>query len=180
LIAVRAPEGSGSRRAAGGPIVREARRNVTYGYYDTGVIVLRNELFRDDALGMLLLRRLKELQIESVDVIEAVERQLIDYLGKYRRAIIVYSFDEMAGTEMIETQMEPGKGWSNGCRLHSTKLENSLSAWLDGGSPLPEFIKVYGVPRSRSLEEGVPPRGDETAARTRSAVNGILQTLGMA
>jgi len=151
-----------------------------YGYYDSGVIVLRNELFMDDALGMLVLRRLKELQIESVDVIEAVERELIDYLGKYRRAIIVYSFDEMDGDDMIEMEMEPGKGWRWAFRLHSIKLANSLSAWLDDGSLLPEFLKVYGVPRSRSLEDGAPIRGDEMAATTGRVVDGILKTLGMA
>ncbi|MGA2106191.1 MAG: hypothetical protein ABSH25_00955 [Syntrophorhabdales bacterium] len=68
---------------------------------------MRNELFRDDALGIPVLRRQKELRIESVDVIEAVERELINYLGKYRMAIIVYSSDEMEGGDMIEMEIQP-------------------------------------------------------------------------
>ena len=68
---------------------------------------MRNELFRDDALGIPVLRRQKEFRIESVDVIEAVERELINYLGKYRMAIIVYSFDEMEGGDMIEMEIQP-------------------------------------------------------------------------
>ena len=68
---------------------------------------MRNELFRDDALGIPVLRRQKKFRIESVDVIEAAERELINYLGKYRMAIIVYSFDEMEGGDTIEMEIQP-------------------------------------------------------------------------
>ncbi|MGD0661286.1 MAG: hypothetical protein ABSD38_24745 [Syntrophorhabdales bacterium] len=68
---------------------------------------MRNELFREDALGMSVLRRRKELRIEPIDVIEAVEREPINYLGKYRMAIIVYSFDEMEGGDVIEMEIQP-------------------------------------------------------------------------
>jgi len=56
---------------------------------------------------MSVLRRRKELRIEPIDVIEAVEREPINYLGKYRMAIIVYSFDEMEGGDVIEMEIQP-------------------------------------------------------------------------
>ncbi len=80
-----------------------------FGYYDMAVIGLRNELFQDDSFGIRVARRLKELNIEPIDVIEAAEGELAEHLARYRTAIVVYSFHDSDNGEVVEMDLGVGR-----------------------------------------------------------------------
>jgi len=149
-----------------------------FGYYDMAVIGLRNELFQDDSFGIRVARRLKELNIEPIDVIEAAEGELAEYLARYRTAIVVYSFHDSDNGEVVEMDLGVGREKVTSLPRGGAKLPDALLRWQAGASTLPELIKVYCVPQAALSEVGgrrPAPKG----VRVRTVVNRILHALGI-
>jgi Ni,Fe-hydrogenase maturation factor len=148
-----------------------------YGYYDAAVIGLRDEMFQDDSFGIRVARRLKELHIEPIDVIEATECELADYLDRYRTAIIVYSFHDSKNGEIIEMELEARQERTTSLPRSGAKLPEALLRGQGKASRLPEVIKVYCLPQAGVLKMGVP--ATQKGIRVRAVVNRILQALGI-
>jgi hydrogenase maturation protease len=146
------------------------------GFYDTAVIGLRSGMREDDAFGTLVARQLKASRIDSIDIIEAADCDLLDILNMYRRAVVVCSLSGKENGEVFEAELESGKGWKLPLPPHSMNLLDRLSLLRENGPLVPEFLKVYCAyqPESRQSDAMTGKMQD----RVSFVVTRILQTLG--
>ena len=149
-----------------------------FGYYDMAVIGLRNEIFQDDSFGIRVARRLKALNIEPIDVIEAEEGELADHLARYRTAIVIYSFRDSENGEVVEMDLGTGREKVTSLPGSGAKLPDALLRWQENAPTLPELIKVYCVPQA-TLSGAGGRRPAPKGVRVRTVVNRILHALGI-
>jgi Ni,Fe-hydrogenase maturation factor len=159
-------------------MVSKTGRAHMYGYYDMAVIGLRNEAFQDDSFGIRVARRLKELNIEPIDVIEAAESELAGHLARYRTAVVVYSFHDAENGEVIEMDLRAGRETVTSLPPRGAKLPDALLRWQANAPTLPELIKVYCVPQAALTEvNGLRPAAK--GVRVSAVIKRILHALGI-
>ncbi len=145
---------------------------------DTVIIGLGNDLLADDAFGIMVARRLKELEIGSVDIVEAAEHGLglLEYLEGYKRAIIVDALIDTEKGRIVETDLEAGNRLI-APSFHAVSLIEALHVAKEAGLKLPARVKVYAVTVLDSFVIG----GEMSPEIVRSipvVVDRILQSLG--
>ncbi len=133
----------------------------------TVVIGLGNDLFADDAFGVLVARKLKTLDIPSLDIVEAAEHGLglLDCLEGYDNAIIVDAFIGTEKGKIVQVELS-SRDRAVAPSLHALNLPEALHIGRMFGLHLPECVKVYSVtvlnefviggPMSEEIERSIP------------------------
>jgi hydrogenase maturation protease len=115
-------------------------------YANTVIIGLGNDLLADDAFGIMVARKLKDMEIDSLDIVEAAEHGLglLDYLEGYENAIIVDAFIGVEKGKIMEVELT---SWDRAIApsLHALSLPEALYIGRKAGLRLPERVKVYSV-----------------------------------
>lgn len=119
--------------------------------YSLCILGLGNEILRDDAVGILLLKELeKELEVPEgfkVDFLEAslAGFNLLDMLVGYDGVVILDSIvtgKEEAGTVM-ELDLDSLKSTLRLTSVHDINLATALKLGEDLGMAMPSFIRIY-------------------------------------
>ena len=144
---------------------------------DTIIIGLGNDLLADDAFGIMVARKLKELEIGSLDIVEAAEHGLglLDYLEGYENAIIVDAFIGVEKGKIMEVELT---SWDRAIApsLHALSLPEALYIGRKAGLRLPERVKVYSVTVLNSFVIG-GEMSDEVERSVPIVLNKILKDL---
>lgn len=140
----------------------------------TRVIGIGNELRGDDAAGLLVARRLRELTLPGVEAVEADEAtDLVELLGSAERAILVDAVVGASAPGDVVRLREPSRG-RLAATTHNLRLHEALglARVLYG---LPTSMTVYGI-EGRLFDVGAALT-PEVAAGVQAAVERILREL---
>ncbi len=156
--------------------------------YSLCILGLGNEILKDDAVGILLVRELeKELEVPEgfkIDFLEAslAGFNLLDILVGYDGVFIIDSIvtgKEAPGTVM-ELDLDSLKSTLRLTSVHDINLATALKLGEDLGMKMPSFIKIYvlevleifefGEELSEPVKEAFPL----AVVRLKAAIEGLF------
>ncbi len=110
-----------------------------------------NPLRRDDAVGLHVVRRLKESLAQDSDV-EVAEQfaggiRLAEAMAGYDRAVLVDALEDRSASPgtLRRLQLEDLGAARNLACVHDTSLPSAVEVWRALGLPIPSRVVIWGI-----------------------------------